>query len=92
MAGIALTVARIRPTLEMVKPLFETVPEVSSGKQVITGISGGIELNHISFRYNENMPLVLDGPVFENPPGTVCGDCRPDWLREVHPYASAPWI
>ena len=60
LAGIALTVARIRPTLEMVKPLFETVPEVSSGKQVITGISGGIELNHISFRYNENMPLVLD--------------------------------
>ena len=30
LAGIALTVARIRPTLEMVKSLFETVPEVSA--------------------------------------------------------------
>ena len=69
LAGITLTVARIRPTLEMVKPLFETVPEVSSGKQVITGISGGIELNHISFRYNENMPLVLDDLSLKIHPG-----------------------
>ena len=69
LAGIALTAARIRPTLEMVKPLFETVPEVSSGKQVITGISGGIELNHISFRYNENMPLVLDDLSLKIHPG-----------------------
>ena len=53
----------------MVKPLFETVPEVSSGKQVITGISGGIELNHISFRYNENMPLVLDDLSLKIHPG-----------------------
>ena len=90
LAGIALTVARIRPTLEMVKPLFETVPEVSSGKQVITGISGGIELNHISFRYNENMPLVLDDLSLKIHPGqyvaivgqTGCGKSTLKSLRQ----------
>ena len=59
-AGIALTVAQIKPILNMVKPFFDAVPEVSDGKQVITRLSGGIELSNVSFRYSENMPLVVD--------------------------------
>lgn len=60
LAGIALTVAQIKPIMDMAKPILEAVPEVSEGKQVLTRLSGGIELNNVSFRYNENMPLVLD--------------------------------
>lgn len=60
LAGIALTTAQIKPSLDMVKPILETVPEISEGKRVITRLSGGIELNNVSFRYNENMPLVVD--------------------------------
>lgn len=60
LAGIALTMARIKPIMDMVKPILEAVPEISEGKQVITRLSGGIELNNISFGYNENMPLVID--------------------------------
>lgn len=60
LAGIALTVAQIKPILDMVKPILETVPEISEGKQMITRLSGSIELNNISFRYNESMPLVVD--------------------------------
>ncbi|MDD5952370.1 MAG: NHLP bacteriocin export ABC transporter permease/ATPase subunit [Oscillospiraceae bacterium] len=67
--SIALTVARIKPVLEMVKPLLETVPEISEGKQVITRLSGGIELNNISFRYQENMPLVIDDLSLKIRPG-----------------------
>lgn len=60
LTGIVATIAKIRPVLEMAKPLLETVPEVSEGKRVIERLSGNIELNNISFRYNENMPLVID--------------------------------
>ncbi len=60
LAGIATAIARFKPILEMAKPIMETVPEVSEGKLVIDRLSGGIELNNVSFRYNENMPLVID--------------------------------
>ena len=39
---------------------MDAVPEVSEGKQVIERLSGGIEMNNVSFRYNDNMPLVID--------------------------------
>lgn len=60
LAGIATTIARFKPIIEMAKPIMETVPEVSEGKLVIDRLSGGIELNNVSFRYSENMPLVID--------------------------------
>ncbi len=69
LAGIALTVSQIKPILNMVKPFFDTVPEVSDGKQVLTRLSGGIELNNVSFRYDENMPLVVDDLSLKIRPG-----------------------
>ena len=69
LAGIALTVAQIKPIMDMVKPILQAVPEISEGKQVITRISGGIELNNVSFRYNENMPLVVDDMSLKIRPG-----------------------
>lgn len=69
LAGMALTVAQIKPILEMVQPFFNTVPEISEGKEVITRLSGGIELTNVSFRYNENMPLILDNMSLKIRPG-----------------------
>ena len=69
LAGIALSAAQIRPVLTMVQPFFDAVPEVSDGKQVIERLSGGIELNNVSFRYNENMPLILDDLSLKIRPG-----------------------
>lgn len=69
LAGIALTVAQIKPITDMVKPILETVPEISEGKQMITRLSGGIELNNVSFRYSENMPLVVDNLSLKIRPG-----------------------
>ena len=51
-SSIALIIAGIRPTIEMVTPILEQEPEVTLG--------GNIELNHVSFRYSETMPDVLD--------------------------------
>jgi ABC-type bacteriocin/lantibiotic exporter with double-glycine peptidase domain len=58
--GIVTTIAGIKPTLEMAMPLLKTVPEAAAGKKIITRVSGNIELSHLSFRYNETMPLVID--------------------------------
>lgn len=69
LAGIALSIAQIKPTLEMVKPFFDTVPEVAEDKEVITRLSGGVELSNISFRYKEDMPLVLDNLSLKIRPG-----------------------
>ena len=69
LAGIALNVAQIKPMLTMVKPFFDAVPEVSDGKQVLTRLSGGIEMNNVSFRYSENMPLIIDNLSLKIRPG-----------------------
>ena len=60
-ASMALTFANIRPVMEMAKPLLEAEPEVSEGKEVLTSISGNIEIDNLSFRYNDNMPNIIDG-------------------------------
>jgi len=69
LAGIASTIAQLKPVLDMAKPLMETIPEVSEGKVVIDSLSGGIELNNISFRYNETMPTVIDDLSLKIRPG-----------------------
>ena len=69
LAGIALTIANIKPVLEMIKPILDARPEISEGKRVIERLSGGIELNNVSFRYNENMPLVVDNLSLKIRPG-----------------------
>lgn len=69
LAGIATTIAQFKPILEMAKPIMNAVPEVSEGKLVIDRLSGGIELNNVSFRYNENMPLVADNLSLKIRPG-----------------------
>ena len=67
--SIALTVAQIKPIMDMAKPILDAVPEVSEGKQVITRLSGGVELNNVSFRYHDNMPFVLDNLSLKIRPG-----------------------
>ena len=60
LARLALSIAQLKPILEMIKPILDTVPELSADKEVITRLSGSIELNNVSFGYCENMPLVID--------------------------------
>lgn len=61
LTAIALIAANFRPVLKMVKPIFETLPEVTEEKKIITKMNGAVELNNVSFSYNEDSPLILDG-------------------------------
>ena len=69
LAGIATTIAQFKPTIAMAKPIMDAIPEVSEGKLVVERLSGGIELNNVSFRYNENMPNVVDDLSLKIRPG-----------------------
>jgi NHLM bacteriocin system ABC transporter ATP-binding protein len=68
-AGIALTAARIKPVIDMAKPIMDAEPEISEGKHIVTKISGGIELSNVSFRYEDNSPLVVDDLSLKIKPG-----------------------
>lgn len=69
LSGVALDIADIKPILHMVKPIMETLPEVSEGKQVISKLRGTIEINNVSFRYNDNMPNVIENLTLKIHPG-----------------------
>ena len=67
--SIAITVANIKPTLEMAKPIMEAEPEVHDGKENIAELHGAIELSHVSFRYDELMPNIIDDLSLKIAPG-----------------------
>lgn len=69
LSSVAPTIAQIKPMMEMIRPILENVPEIAENKQVITRLSGGIELNNVSFRYQENMPLIPDNLSLKIRPG-----------------------
>jgi len=69
LAGIATILAQFKPVMAMAKPIMDAEPEVSEGKQVIERISGAIEVNNVSFRYREDMPLILDNLSLKIRPG-----------------------
>lgn len=57
MIGLMFTLG---PIYNMARPILETEPEVVQGKEVVKEIQGNIKLDHISFRYNDTSPLVLN--------------------------------
>ena len=60
LSEIALTAAQIQPTLEMAEPFLTTAPETSQDKRILTSINGSVTLDHISFRYSEEGPYILN--------------------------------
>jgi NHLM bacteriocin system ABC transporter ATP-binding protein len=60
LASAVSTVATIKPSWEMICPVLETVPEMTTGRKVVTTLSGNIEINNLTFRYDKDGPLILD--------------------------------
>lgn len=52
--------ARICAVFDMIRPVLEEVPEISEDKQMVTRMSGGIELTNVSFRYQKSMPMLFE--------------------------------
>ena len=61
LTGIALSVAQIKPILDMAEPILSTEPESSENKTMVTSLTGAIELANVYFRYTDTMPYVVDG-------------------------------
>ena len=59
LASIASSVASFKPILKMAEPILKTEPEITGDKEVITLVSGAIELEHIYFRYSDDTPYIL---------------------------------
>lgn len=62
-----------RPNLDRLKPVLTAVPECDDAKELPGDISGGIEINNVSFSYGEGSPLVLDGITLDIQPGEYVG-------------------
>ena len=60
LAGIAVSVASIKPVLEMAEPILKAEPEVAEEKQPVDHLSGNVEVSHVTFRYDDDMPYVLN--------------------------------
>ena len=68
-SNIALSAARIKPILEMAEPFLKAEPETAEGKEILTAISGSVELDHVSFRYSQDAPYILDDLSLKIRPG-----------------------
>ena len=60
LSGIAGSAADVKPILEMAEPFLQSVPEISTDREIVTSISGRVELDHVSFRYSDSTPYILD--------------------------------
>ncbi|MBQ1312443.1 MAG: ATP-binding cassette domain-containing protein [Blautia sp.] len=60
LAGIALSIAHIKPILDMAEPILQAEPEYNEEKEIVTGLDGRIEINDLCFRYNDSMPYVIN--------------------------------
>jgi len=69
LAGVALTAAKIKPTLEMAKPFLEAEPETSDSREIVTRLTGSIELNNVCFRYDEKSPYIVNNMSLKIKPG-----------------------
>ncbi len=69
LTGALISAASVLPLFEQLKPVLEEVPEVAGGSTSPGPLSGAIEAGHLSFRYSEDGPLVLDDISFKVKPG-----------------------
>lgn len=59
----------MKPIYERLEPILEEAPEVDATKIEAGELSGDIEFSHLSFRYQDDGPLVLNDVSFRARPG-----------------------
>lgn len=69
MANVAAKVATIRPTMDLIRPLMEAVPEEGEDLETVTELQGEIEVDSVSFRYEADAPLILEDLSIKIPAG-----------------------
>jgi NHLM bacteriocin system ABC transporter ATP-binding protein len=69
LVGVLSSVLAMVPVYERLEPILETVPEVDESKAEPGELAGEIEFSHVSFRYQQDGPLILDDVSFRAGPG-----------------------
>src|SRR5688500_16109790 len=64
MVGVLSSLLVLIPVYERLSPILQTVPEVDESKVEPGELAGDIEFSHVSFRYQEDGPLILDDVSF----------------------------
>ncbi len=59
----------LKPQLDIVAPIMKAVPETSSHKTVVNSLSGSIEIQNLTFRYEGDGRNILDGINIKIRPG-----------------------
>jgi ABC-type bacteriocin/lantibiotic exporter with double-glycine peptidase domain len=59
LSNVALQVADLKPILELIEPFMQAQPENSLEGRIVTSLSGDIEINNLTFRYNKNSDYIL---------------------------------
>lgn len=67
--GVLPTLLGAVPLYERLRPILQTTPEIDATKIAVSDLAGNVELSHVSFRYDEDGPLILDDLSFRARPG-----------------------
>lgn len=73
LSTVALVLANIKPVMKMIGPFLNEVPETAQNKKPMVSLSGEIELDNVSFRYEEDSPMILDNFSLSVRPGEYLG-------------------
>ena len=69
LVGVTSVIASIPPMFNMIKPILQEIPEFSDEKEVLKDISGNIEVNNVTFKYNDNGKAIFDNLSLKINPG-----------------------
>ncbi|MBR1669805.1 MAG: ATP-binding cassette domain-containing protein [Butyrivibrio sp.] len=59
-SAASMSVASLKPVLDLAEPILKTEPEKTLKKDIATKINGSIEMNGVFFRYGEMSPYILE--------------------------------
>ena len=68
-AAIAGQTAEVKPLLELLTPILETVPETDEDKPSVKSLDGSIAVSNVTFGYGEDGPTILRDLSFSVRPG-----------------------
>lgn len=69
LAGVAAGFAGVSASLKMIEPILQEEPEVYASRNIATSLKGEISMQNVSFRYSQNMPMVIDNLTLNIRPG-----------------------
>lgn len=65
--------SQVKPLLDSVRPILDAEPEIEANAAQVDFLTGAIHMSHVSFRYQEDGPLVLDDINLDIMPGEYVG-------------------